>query len=332
MTPEDITPYYFRSHRPHNCRRAKFHNYKAPGKYLITLNKESSIAAFSHICGEISSIENPPSVTLTRNGEIVDLNINAISQYPEFEIPNYMIMPDHIHILWHVKKWLPRDIGHYVAYLKAQCTALWRKENIHIPNISNYSLFEPKFNDKISFSDEMALRFSNYISDNPRKRLTVITHPELFNRVHRVRILDYEMDFYGNFQLLKHPIIAAAVVSSRYTLEERIKFQNAWEEAIRTQSVIVSPFISKEEKTLMNRAIEEGASIIRIVPDGFGPKYKPTGKEFNLCAQGRCLHLGLPRVSAHTYPVKRQFCLNLNAIAHWIASHPTERMHLLPNH
>ncbi len=223
MNPENIPPYYFRPHRPHNCRRAKFHNYKAPGKYMITISKEPSVSDFSHICGDIRSIENPPAVTLTRNGEIINQKIKEISQYPEFDIPNYIIMPDHLHILWHVKKWLPRDIGHYVAYLKAQCTALWRRENTHIPNISNLPFFEPKFNDKISFSDEMAQRFSNYISDNPRKRLTVLTHPELFNRAHRVRIVDYEMDFYGNFLLLKHPIIAAAVVSSRYTPEERIK-------------------------------------------------------------------------------------------------------------
>ncbi len=248
-----------------------------------------------------------------------------------FEIPNHVIMPDHLHILWRVKEWLLKDLGYYVGLFKSRCTLNCRKAFPYFSNIANFSLLEPKFNDKISFSDEMTQRFSTYISENPRKRLTVITHPELFNRAHRVRILDYEMDFYGNFQLLKHPIIAAAVVSSRYTPEERIRFQNAWEEAIRTESVLVSPFISKDEKVLMNRAIEEGASIIRIIPDGIGPKYKPSGKEFNLCAEGRCLHLGLPRLSAHTDPVRRQFCLNLNAIAHWIASHPAECMHLLPN-
>lgn len=331
MKPENPPPQSFHPHHPHNCRRAKFHNYKAPGYYMITINKALSLSEFSHIIGDLRSSENSPSVNLTKIGEIIDLKINEICQYPEFDIPNYVIMPDHVHLLWHVKEWLPRDLGHYVAYLKAQSTALWRQENAHIPNIANFSLFEPKFNDKISFTDEMTHRFSNYISDNPRRRLTILTRPELFSRVHRVRILEYEMDFYGNFQLLKHPIIAAAVVSSRYTPEERIIFQNAWEEAIRTQSVLVSPFISKEEKELQRKAIEEGASIIRIIPDGLGPKYKPSGQEFDLCAEGRCLHLGLPRPSSHTDPIRRQFCLNLNAIAHWIASHPAERMTLRPN-
>ncbi|MDE6341150.1 MAG: hypothetical protein K2K93_02435, partial [Muribaculaceae bacterium] len=228
--------------------------------------------------------------------------------------------------LWRVKEWLPRDLGHYVAYLKAKSSALWHERFGTDPSVS---LFAPKFNDKISFDDSMPARFSRYISDNPRRRLTVKTWPELFGRAHRVRILDKEMDFFGNFQLLKHPIIAPAVVSSRYSDEERKRYEFAWEEAIRTQGVLISPFISDAEKTLMRRGIESGASIIRIVPDGIGPKYKPSGQEFDLCAQGRCLHIGAPRQSAHTDPLSRSHCLSLNALAHWIASHPAERMTML---
>ena len=324
--PENEPPHYFRPHIPHNCRRAKFHNYKAPGTYMISFNKGDDIPDFSYIIGDIRSSANPPRTTLTAIGEIINSKIIEIDQMPEFEIPNHVIMPDHIHLLWKVKEWLPRDLGHYVAYLKAKATALWH-ENFGID--SSASLFAPKFNDKISFDEAMTERFSQYISDNPRRRLTVLTHPELFDRAHRVRILDKEMDFYGNFQLLKHPVIAAAVVSSRYTAAERQYYESAWEEAIRTQGVLMSPFISEEEKALMRRGIESGASIIRIIPDGIGPKYKPSGQEFDLCAQGRCLHIGPPRQSAHTDAIKRDYCLSLNKVAHWIASHPAERMTLI---
>ena len=322
---EDERPHYFHPHIPHNCRRARFHNYKAPGYYMISFNKEDNIPDFSYIAGDIRSSRNPPHTILTPIGEVIDSRILDISQMPEFEIPNYVIMPDHIHLLWRVKEWLPRDLGHYVAYLKAQSSALWHERFGTDPSVS---LFAPKFNDKISFDEEMTERFFHYISDNPRRRLTVMTHPELFSKAHRIRILDKEMDFYGNFQLLKHPVIAAAVVSSRYSEEERKIYEFAWEEAIRTQGVLISPFISDAEKTLMRRGIESGASIIRLVPDGIGPKYKPSGQEFDLCAQGRCLHIGPPRQSAHTDPLSRSHCLSLNTLAHWIATHPAERMTL----
>ncbi|MDE7346111.1 MAG: hypothetical protein K2N48_05175 [Muribaculaceae bacterium] len=325
---ENDHPHYFRPHIPHNCRRAKFHNYKAPGFYMITINKSTNAPIFSTLHGDIRSAENPPHTILTKAGLFINTEIQNIDNTAEFNIPNYIIMPDHIHILWQVKIWLPKDLGHYIGLFKSRCTKNWREYNHYYPNLQYISLFTPKFNDKISFDEAMTERFSRYISDNPRRRLTVMTHPELFDRAHRVRILDKEMDFYGNFQLLKHPVIAAAVVSSRYTKEEKERYEFAWEEAIRTQGVLISPFISEAEKTLMRRGIESGASIIRILPDGIGPKYKPSGQEFDLCAQGRCLHIGPLRQSSHTDPLSRSHCLSLNAIAHWIASHPTERMTL----
>lgn len=156
-----------------------------------------------------------------------------------------------------------------------------------------------------------------------------MTRPELFERVQCVKISDREMDLYGNFQLLKHPIITPAIVSSRYTVEEAAIWSRAWDEAIRTQGVLVSPFISEAEQALMDRAIEEGASIIRIIPDGIPPKYKPAGKEFDLCAEGRCLHIGPPRPSKRRHMITRGECLALNDIARWIASHPADVMTLV---
>ncbi|MDE6199881.1 MAG: hypothetical protein K2L55_05570 [Muribaculaceae bacterium] len=255
---------------------------------------------------------------------IIDRLVRDINLIDPFEVDNHVVMPDHVHILWRVKDWLPKDMGYYVGLLKSRCSKIWHEEYRE-----SESLFLPKFNDRISFNDVMTERFSRYISDNPRRRLTVMTHPELFDRAQQVKILDRVMDVFGNFQLLKHPVIAPAVVSSRYTPEQKRKFEIQIEEAIRTQGVLVSPFISQAEKALMQRAIDEGASIIRIVADGIGPKYKPAGREFDLCSQGRCLHIGEHRLSAHVEKKGRAEFLALNALAHWIASHPAERMLLL---
>lgn len=315
---------FYRPLCPHNCRRAVWHNYKAPGRYLITINKNPLIAPFSTVCGELRNAANEPYCHLSASGVIIDRLIRDINLIEPFEVENHVVMPDHIHILWRVKDWLPKDFGYYVGLLKSRCSKIWREEFQQ-----EESLFMPKFNDKISFDDVMTERFDRYISDNPRRRLTVMLHPELFNRAQQVRILDRVMDVFGNFQLLKHPIIAPAVVSSRYSPEQKRAVESLIEEAIRTQGVLVSPFISAAEKALMKRAIEEGASIIRIVADGIGPKYKPAGLEFDLCSQGRCLHIGEHRLSAHVEKKGRAEFLALNRLAHWIASHPAERMLLL---
>lgn len=321
------TPLYFKQHKPHNCRRAVWHNYKAPGWYMITFSKDPSLAPFSFIRGDLRNSTNPPHCHLSPSGLLIDHLIRDLNIIDNFEIQNHVIMPDHVHILWRVKYWLPKDLGYYIGLLKSRCTKIWREEFRE-----SSSLFLPKFNDRISFNDAMTERFSHYISDNPRRRLTIMKHPELFNSARQVCISDRIMDIFGNFQLLRHPVIAPAIVSSRYTPEEKRIFEFQIEEAIRTQGVLISPFISKEEKALMKRAIDEGASIIRIIADGIGPKYKPSGLEFDLCSQGRCLHIGEHRLSAHTEKKGRAEFLALNSLARWIASHPAERMRLLNPH
>lgn len=143
MKPENIQPHYFRPHRPHNCRRAKFHNYKAPGYYLITINKEPSVPEFSHIGGDIRSTDNPPHTILTSIGEIINAEIENLSKTAMFYIPNHVIMPDHIHILWHVKEWLPRDLGYYVGLLKSRCTLNYRKSSQKADKPHTSGIFQP---------------------------------------------------------------------------------------------------------------------------------------------------------------------------------------------
>lgn len=318
-------------HVPHNNRRAAFHNYKAPCTYMISISKDPACADFSVILGKPDSMtEDPVRLDLSPVGRIIKKQICDLDRMPEFAIHNYVIMPDHVHILWQVKCWLPKDFGYYVGLFKSRCTTAWRKINNDTEEPHKLPpVFAPKFNDRIAFSTEIAARFSKYISDNPRRRQIARLYPHLFDRRRKIRILDREMDVYGNFQLLKYPLISAVIVSRRYTPEQRRKYEREWDETIRSGGVLISPFISPAEKAVMKRGIEEGASIIRLIPDGIGERYKPSGMEFDLCAQGRCLHIGAPRPSAHTPELHRAACLQLNEMARWLASHPTDIMKIL---
>lgn len=335
---QEPVPSYYKPHTPHSCRRAAFHDYKSRSSYLITFSKDPSAPDFSILTGDPKSIDNPPGAILTPVGEIIRNQIEHFKTFPRFHIPAYIIMPDHVHILWQVKEYMTRDLGFHIGRIKSVATKLWRDS---LP--SNFSpssppstpypssppaLFTPKFNDRIAFDDDMLRKFHNYILDNPRRRLIVKLYPELFQRVQNIVILDRSYTAYGNFQLLRDPNMGVAVISRRYTPEERAKHEKACEEALRTGGVLISPFISSEEKALMHRAIDEGAKIIRLLPDGLDERYKPQGKEFDLCLEGRCLHIGLPRPSAHREELRRDECLRLNAAAHWLAANQEERMRI----
>lgn len=307
-----------KSVKPNSCRRAAFHNYRAPGVYMITLSKSPDAPPFSTLAGDPFVPDDPPRAILTSLGELINQMILDLNGKIDFEIPNHVVMPDHVHILWRVKYRLERELGYHIGLFKSRCA-----------KDSGISVFAPKFNDRISFSDEMTERFSRYISDNPRRRRVALLYPHFFNRRQRLRIGNHEYDIYGNFQLLRNPLIAPVIVSSRYTDEERRQNEARWNEAIRSGGVLISPFISQSEKEIMRRGIDEGASIIRIIPDGITPRYKPYGEEFDLCAQGRCLHIGLPKDSAAKIELRRGAALAMNELARRIASNPFELMALL---
>lgn len=175
-------PDFYRQLCPHNCRRASWHDYKGPGWYMITLSKTPAAPSFSRIAGSLTIPENPPHCDLNDIGHIIDFQIVSLNSEPIFEIPTYVVMPDHVHLLWRVREWLPKDLGYYVGLFKSRCTKTWRE----------------------------------------RRRLIVKSHPELFQTAQRVKIADRVMDCYGNFQLLKNPVIASVIVSSRYTADFRL--------------------------------------------------------------------------------------------------------------
>lgn len=213
-----------------------------------------------------------------------------------------------------------------MGLFKSRCSKDWH-DLYHTPR--EISLFNPKYNDRIAFDESMAKRLRQYVADNPRRRLMTILYPDLFKRAHRIKIGNHIFEVFGNFQLLRHPLLTTAIVSRRYSKEEAARNQKAWEETIRGGGVFVSPFISKEEKRLRDRLLDENGSIIRIVADGIGPRYKPSESEFALCAEGRCLHIGMPRLSMHKDDLRRSKCLELNELARWIVENAVELMSLL---
>lgn len=350
----------FNTHRPHDNRRASFHDYKRPGDYMITLKKAPGCPAFSVLEGDPFSRTDPPRIRLCPAGMLIEQEMKAfLTKNSRFEFLQYVIMPDHVHIYWRVKTMIEKDLGVYIGYFKAQCTGKWKKYLADcsrgrngeagltygsVPgndpgnqaasgalgqnHRSDGVLFQEKFNDRIAFPG-IEEQLKNYILDNHRRRLIVLKYPHLLQRVRNVRIDDQVMDCYGNFQLLRFPFMSAAVVSTRYSARERAAKEMEWDWVIRNRGVLVSPFISTDERALMQRCLAAGGSIIRILPDGIPARYRPASAELPYFTEGRMLHIGAPRLSSHRPDLKREKCLALNELARWIAAHNAASMTLL---
>jgi len=143
-----------------------------------------------------------------------------------------------------------------------------------------------------------------YVHDNPRRLCLKKANPNLFTRVNELknaRLPEGEhWAGFGNLFLLDKPDLMAVQVSRRATDIEIVAMKAKVIERIETGAVVVSPFISAGEKEIARLVMAQGdGGVILLKPDGFPPLYKPSGKYFDLCAQGRLLVLSAFPYTGH---------------------------------
>ena len=76
--------------------RLKDYDYSLCGAYFLTI----CAYKFQHLFGQIDFALQENSIGLSEIGAIVQKNLGALPErFPEFELLNYVIMPNHLHIL-----------------------------------------------------------------------------------------------------------------------------------------------------------------------------------------------------------------------------------------
>lgn len=174
--------------------RARFHDYCAPGYYLITATCEEGdysrklLSRMPEVSVERLRDEEMIIPIFTPLGENVKSEIESISTYhPKVAVTRYVIMPDHIHLVIFVKERLDKPLGSELAGFLGACTRHYRNMyDIEDPSIS---LYEP-FHDQIIFNYEQLRRSIRYVEDNPRRLIIKRMYPHLFKRFLHVRIED----------------------------------------------------------------------------------------------------------------------------------------------
>jgi len=88
----------------------------------------------------------------------------------------------------------------------------------------------------------------------------------------------------------------------------------------RRGKVVVSPFISPGEKEIAKAVLEaDKGDVILMKPDGFPELFKPHGRYFDLCLQGRLLILSAFPDAGRPSDLTREKCLMMNAWCEQIA-------------
>lgn len=83
--------------------------------------------------------------------------------------------------------------------------------------------------------------------------------------------------------------------------------------------VLVSPFISGDEKDIRRKAEDMNGRIILISNEGFGERQKPAAHDFARCAAGNLLILTPTDYTSYS-SLTRETCLAMNSLATAIAT------------
>jgi len=279
------------------------HDYKSRCIYHITLKKIAEAPPFSYLSSGVADY------CLVRNpiGSIIEKHIRRLPELnPSLRPLQYCVMPDHVHLLLFVTSPIDLPVGNYIGKLKKAILQEYR-----LLSKTEALIFDHDFYDCILHRGRFLDTLYKYIRDNPRRLAVRRAHPEFFSRVNELKIGDHTYQAYGNFQLLDNPFKEQVIVHRADTPETRRHNRELWLYTAANGGVLVSPFISPDEKAIRAEAEEVGGRIILIINHSLDPRYKPIGHDFDLCISGRLLI-----ISANLEgDLCRSACLTMNSLA-----------------
>ncbi|MBQ7190636.1 MAG: hypothetical protein IJR99_14605 [Kiritimatiellae bacterium] len=292
-------------------------NYKKPFFYMVTLKRLANLAAFS----QLFEGEEPPTDAQGRRSCLVENEITraferVIRGFAEkwwglYPINCFAIMPDHIHLLMHIKdSGGQMALGKYVYQLeKALAEEYWRvaahgvaaselsaAERVGLSGKARSvaPIFEKEWHDWIVMKKGQLAAFTRYIGENPYRAWRRLRHRRYFSTVRRITFAGREWFAYGNAELLERPVIEPFKCSRKWSCGNA-----EWNAAVARAGRIgpggagVGTFMSPGEKECGNAIYRAGGALIVLHPEGFGERWHPSRNKEALCAAGRMLFLSL---------------------------------------
>ena len=328
-------------------RRCHNWDYKGRGVYLITIaaakrgrgvwgrvgrnEAASGLARTEAVSASPAAAKFPVKFTPNKTGLIIEREwLRLAEAWPGVKLLAHQVMEDHFHGVIATPSYMAKPLGAIVGSFKARASSE-----------AGVSLWAKGYVDTILFDDEAVQKAVRYVRENPGRLLVKREHPELFKVLRDLEVKGVgHFAAIGNHFLLDTPNIVQLQCSrSDFAYERDAKgaIQRERPPRVRTAAfeekladmklevahgaAVVSPCISEGERELARQAFEAGAKVITLQNKGFSPLYKPGGRYFEGCADGRLLMLA---PAAWPYlpgekPVTRWSACTLNRIAQLIA-------------
>lgn len=313
----------FSRKHPNAGIRCPGHDYRSRCIYHIVLNKADRFPDFSEVVGIPDDHRWPPRTALSEVGKIIFEAISNIkSNFPHTSILRRCIMPDHVHFANFIRESTDIHLGHIIKKLKHECSSRFEAMG-HEPEIE---FFIPGYHDTFLTGKDQLKKMLAYISDNPRRHLVRKSNPGWFQQfIISSPNGQSRYEAYGNWDLLSEFQRVPVKVSRKYSPSELIARKRLWHKTILNDGVLVSPFINPNEKRVRDWAVENGGSLIYLTYKPFPEKFKPQGKMFDFCAEGRLLIVCIPPDDKENEYIRDKgcpsysHCQRMNSIAKEIA-------------
>ena len=311
--------------------------WKGVGIYHITL----TVPSRQPLLGKLLIPENDPSqarVERTALGNaVVDELYVMCKHYPEIRIYRFCLMPDHLHAVIQVTRGMDTSIRSVVRGFWQGVKKLGRAHTLSVsPELNSGTTDQGRMADGgwafPVFTERPFIRplsrrgqlqtMMHYVRMNPQRLATKRLMPGFFRVQKGIMIGDRSFDGVGNVALLhaehydgvhvRSIWVKAAELGDSQTLRD---YKNGCVLKARKGVVMVSPFISTDEKQVMQVLINEQHPFIVLADNGFRDYYKPSDALFDACAAGRVLILSPWPYDAGKRHVSRAECVALNGMA-----------------
>ena len=324
--------------------------WKGVGVYHVTL----TVPSREPLLGTLMIPQNDPSQAIVERtplgNAIVDELFVMCRHYPSLRILQFCLMPDHLHVVLHVTKVMDTSIrsvvrGYWQGVKKhgrAYTLSVSPELNSGTTDVEGtgaafpttdgagreyaFPVFtERPFIRPLSRRGQLKTMIQ-YVQMNPQRLATKRLMPGYFRVQHDIVVAGRCYDGVGNVALLdasrfmavhvRHTMVEAANHGNNQSLRD---YMNGCVLAARGGSVMVSPFISPDEKRVMDVLLREERPFIVLANNGFRHYYKPVDTLFDACAAGRVLILSPWPYNPAKQHISRADCVALNAMAEEIA-------------
>ena len=284
---------------------------------------------------------------------VVDELYVMCKHYPAIRIFQFSLMPDHLHAVIRVTRVMDTSIRSVMRGYWQGVKKLGRAYTLEVsPELNSGTTAEGKAKTTEGKSTEQGKATAegsdgwafpvfterpfirplsrrgqlqtmmHYVQMNPQRLATKRLMPGFFRVQRGIEVAGRSFDGVGNVALLHAGQYAEVHVRSVWVRaaepgdsQPLRDYMNGCVLKARRGVVMVSPFISPQEKQVMQVLITEQHPFILLADNGFRDYYKPSDALFDACATGRVLILSPWPYDAGKRHISRADCVNLNNMA-----------------